>query len=114
MQITDILDSIENDRHRIQELNQSLQDLAVYKAEKEYSYKVELHKKLLFYRGQGHGINLCIDLAKGDEKVAKLKLQSDIAESNYYIELENLKGVRQDIEVLRSLLSSEKFISKEV
>lgn len=108
-----ILQEIDSSRKSLTIGIQELKTLAIKKAEAESKYKIELRKQLLFLRSQGHGINMCIDLAKGHETVSNYKLEYDIAESSYFIALEHIKSIRQDLEVLKSLLSMEKFLTKE-
>lgn len=50
-------------------------------AQGEQAYRVELAKQELVLREQGYPATLIPDLARGDEKVAMLKLQRDIAEA---------------------------------
>lgn len=109
-----ILEEIEQSRQQLTYGIDNLKTLAVKKAEAEQQYKIELRKQLFFLRSQGHGINLCLELAKGEDKVAQHKLNFDIAESNYFIALEHIKSIRQELEVMKSLLGMEKFLAKEV
>lgn len=109
----EIINEIEECRGQLQLGITNLKTLAVKKAEAEKDYKIALRKQLLFLRSQGHGINLCLELGKGEDKVAMLKLESDIAESNYFVALEHIKTIRQELEVLKSMLGMEKLLSRD-
>lgn len=49
-------------------------------AEKERAYRVELSKRITTLHGDGIAWTACADLARGDEKVARLRMERDIAE----------------------------------
>lgn len=49
-------------------------------AEKEQSYRVALAKRITELHADGVAWTVCADLARGDEKVARLRLERDIAE----------------------------------
>ena len=49
-------------------------------AEKEQAYRVELAKKITELHADGVAWTVCADLARGDEKVARLRLERDVAE----------------------------------
>lgn len=49
-------------------------------AEKEQAYRVELAKRIAVLHADGVAWTACGDLARGDEKVARLRLERDIAE----------------------------------
>lgn len=46
-----------------------------------------------------------MELVKGNEEVAELRLQRDIAESAYYVGLEAMNNLRLEIEIIRSKLT---------
>jgi len=49
-------------------------------AEKEQAYRVALAKKITELHADGVAWTVCPDLARGDEKVARLRLERDVAE----------------------------------
>lgn len=49
-------------------------------AAKEEAYRVALATRILEFKAGGMAITACGDLARGDKKVARLKLERDVAE----------------------------------
>lgn len=68
----------------IKDLNKTLTSFKKYKkeyAEKERIYRQALAKKILELRTSGFPVTIISDLARGDEEIAKLRYEKDIAES---------------------------------
>ncbi|BFN03888.1 hypothetical protein [Clostridium tetani] len=90
----------------LQKGNVELKTLSINKARTEKDYRIALAKKMLILRNvEKYPSNMINDLAKGDEKVAQLRLQRDIAESSYYTAISSIDNLRLEIETLRSLLT---------
>ena len=51
-------------------------------ADKQRKYKVALKKAMLRFKGEGFAISTCRDLARGDDHVALLAYERDLAEGN--------------------------------
>lgn len=85
--------------------NDELKTLGVKKANAERTYKIELRKELLKLRLEKHPVAIIQDLAKGDERISYLRLERDLAENSYNVCQEAIRNTRQEIEVLRSLLT---------
>lgn len=73
--------------NEIEELMQKLEKtLGEYKkynkdyAEKEYYYRTALSKRLLELRAEGNAVTHLSDIARGEDKIAKLRYERDIAE----------------------------------
>lgn len=49
-------------------------------AQKEYTYRTELSKELVRLRAQGEKVTHLADIARGEEHIALLRFQRDIAE----------------------------------
>ena len=49
-------------------------------AKKEYDYRTELSKELIRLRAEGQAVTHLADIARGKEKIAKLRYERDIAE----------------------------------
>lgn len=49
-------------------------------AKKEYDYRTELSKELIRLRAEGQAVTHLADIARGEEKIAKLRYERDIAE----------------------------------
>lgn len=79
--------------------------LALKKAEAEKNYRIAKAKKLLELKVQKIPSTLIQDLVKGDEIIAQLGLEKDIAESAYYTAISAMENLRLEIETLRSMLT---------
>lgn len=73
--------------HEIEEvMKKAEQSLSEYKrcqkdyAVKEYNYRTALSKRLLKRRTQGQPVTHLADIVKGEEDIAKLRFERDIAE----------------------------------
>ncbi|WP_461614355.1 hypothetical protein [Clostridium sp. Marseille-QA1073] len=89
----------------LQNGNIQLKTLAIEKAKTKKEYYIELNKKILELKADKYPATLIQDLAKGDSKVAELRLNKDIAESSYYVAIDALNNLRLEIETLRSMLT---------
>ena len=82
--------------------NLQLKTLALKKDNTENLYRIALRKEILKLKLEGQPATLINDLAKGEEKVAKLRLERDIAKDSYYVCLNAIENLRIEIDVLRS------------
>ena len=105
MNPTEIIKKLENAMLALQHGNTELKTLGVNKAKAERDYKIALNKKILRLKAEKLPATLIQDLSRGDESVAELRLQRDIAESSYFVCLDALNNLRLEIEVLRSILT---------
>lgn len=85
--------------------NSQLKILGMKKAETEKIYRTALAKKMLKLRLEKIPVSMVHDLARGDEEVAILRLNRDIAESSYYSCKSAMDNYKVEIEVLRSKLA---------
>jgi hypothetical protein len=76
-------------------------------AEAERAYRVALAKKILLLREDGFPATLIGDLAKGDDEVARLKLDRDCAEAVYDSSREAINVYKKEIDVLREQIDRE-------
>ena len=105
MNPTEIINKLENAMLALQHGNTELKMLGVNKAKAERDYKIALNKKILQLKAEKLPATLIQGLSRGDESVAELRLQRDIAESSYFVCLDALNNLRLEIEVLRSILT---------
>lgn len=89
--------------------NTNLKTLGVKKAQAEHDYKVALRKEILKLRMvDKQPATLVNDLARGSEEIAKLRLDRDIAETDYNVCLEAMRNLRLELEAYRSFLTWER------
>lgn len=85
--------------------NIQLKSLALKKDNTENRYRIALRKEILKLKLEGYPATLINDLSKGEETVAKLRLERDIAKDSYYVCLNALDNLKLEIDVLRSQLA---------
>ena len=79
-------------------------------AEAEHTYRKAYSTKLVELRGQAVPVGLCLELAKGDEAVAKLKYDRDLAKGMIDVARERLRQLDGERASLRQLLEwSQRF-----
>ncbi|WP_194190826.1 hypothetical protein [Clostridium chrysemydis] len=84
--------------------NDMLKTLSLKKNKAEQIYRMALARKMLVLRAEKHPVSIVHDLARGDEKIAQLRLDRDVAESSYFTCKSEMDNLRLKIEVNRSLL----------
>lgn len=84
--------------------NIELKTLGVKKAKTKMDYSIALRKEILRLKLEKYPVTLVGDLSRGQEQVAKLRLDKDIAESSYYTAISAIENLRIEIEILRSKL----------
>lgn len=73
----------------------------------EQAYRVAVAQKMLVLRDAGYPATLIGDLARGDESVAQLKLDRDIAQAVYDSAREAINVYKKEIDVLREQINRE-------
>ncbi len=76
-------------------------------AEAESKYRVALAQKILIERADKQPVTIISDICRGDELVANLKLQRDIADSMYTSVLEAVNVIKINVRVLENQISRE-------
>lgn len=103
------MDEISNCKLALTDANTRYKTLMIKYANREYEYRKEVaNKEIELRKIERYPGNLCYDIARGDEKVAKLRLERDIAKIDAEVCKEGLKNVRSELEALRSLLAFER------
>ena len=100
-----IMEQIEKTKNELSKLNDNLKNFGIQKEKTERIYRIELRKKLLQLRIEKIPSSIIQDIAKGDEKISKLRMERGLAENNYYTCQEALRTKRLEMEILRSLLT---------
>jgi hypothetical protein len=100
-----IFEQLDQCRLALQKGNTELKTLGLKKAQTERDYKVRQAQEILNLKVEKYPATLIMELAKGNEEVAKLRLDRDIAESSYFVALDAINNLRSEIEILRSKLA---------
>lgn len=89
----------------IQKGNVELKSLGLKKAKAEREYRIALQKEMLKLKTDGYEVTIIPDMARGNEIVANLRLNRDVAESTYYCCRDGIKYLETEIDILRSQLT---------
>lgn len=92
----------------LQEKTEEYLRLTEKRAEAERNHHIAVAKKTLKLKDAGNSITLIRDLVKGNDKVAQLKYELDIAEGILRACTESMKDIRTAIDSYRSILSWKK------
>ena len=76
-------------------------------AQAEHDYRVAMRKKILEERSKGTPVTIISDLCRGDPEVAKLRLERDIALTDYESAQEDINGFKLQIRILDSQIERE-------
>ena len=92
--------------------NAKLKKLGTIKDKLEATYRCELRKELLRLSLNNTKISITGDIAgdngkiaRGNEKIAQLRLNRDLAKIRYYLMESSIENIKFEIEVLRSMLT---------
>jgi len=77
------------------------------KAEKERNYRVALSKKILLLRDEKVPVTIINDLARGDEEIAKLKFERDVAETLYETALQKIYAIKIELGIVQNQMEAE-------
>lgn len=77
------------------------------KAETEHAYRMALSKRLTELRAAGQPVTHLLDIAKGEETIARMRLERDLAESMYESAQEVINVQKLKIRILEGQLSRE-------
>ena len=85
--------------------NMELKKLALKKAQTEKSYRIKRAQEILKLKEEKYPATLIIEIVKGNEEVAELRLQRDVAESAYYNCISSIENLRLEIESMKSKMN---------
>lgn len=77
------------------------------KAQKEYLYRMALSKRLVELRAEGQAVTHLADIARGEEKIARLRLDRDIAQGLYDSSQEAINVYKIKLRVLDNQYARE-------
>ena len=93
----EIINKLEYKVNELTIRNAKLKKLGIIKDRLEATYRCELRKELL-------QLALNNTNARGNEKIAQLRLNRDLAKIRYYLMESSIENIKFEIEVLRSML----------
>lgn len=90
---------------KLAELNAEILKLGNQKTVAEYNYRVAKAKAIVILRSEKIPVTLISDLVKGDEEIAKLKMQLDGLEVMYDNKREIIRSLKESMSVYQSILN---------
>ena len=93
----EIINKLEYKVNELTIRNEKLKKLGTIKDRLEATYRCELRKELL-------QLSLNNTNARGNGKIAQLRLNRDLAKIRYYLMKSSIENIKFEIEVLRSML----------
>lgn len=78
------------------------------KAVAERDYRVELAKEILKLRAEGVPVTIINDLARGNERIAELKMNRDIAETLYESNMQFIYKTKLNIDIVMKQIEAER------
>ena len=100
-----IITGISDKGRMLTQKNEELLSLSEKKAHATRELNIAVAKTTLQLKQDGHPITLIPTLVKGDDMVAGLKFQADLADGIYEACRESIKDIREQIGAYRSLLT---------
>ena len=76
-------------------------------AQAEHDYKIAMAEKILLLRADGYPVTIIPDLARGDKKVAKLRLDRDTKEVLYKSAGEAIQSYKLQMRILQDQIERE-------
>lgn len=76
-------------------------------AQAERDYRVAMAKRILYERDKGTPVTIISDLCRGDQEIAKLRFERDVAEVVYKSAQEAINGYKLQIRILDSQIDRE-------
>lgn len=102
-------DLINELNHHRQSLNYAIKELKARgqaKAEAERDYRVALAKEILRLRTEGIPVTIINDLCRGEETIARLKMERDIADSLYESALQAIYNYKLNIDIIQNQINA--------
>jgi hypothetical protein len=74
----------------------------------EKGYRIVLAKEILRLRSEGMPVTIISDLCRGNEKIAKLKMDRDIAETLYESNMQSIYSTKLNIDIVMKQIEAER------
>ncbi len=92
-------------------LNQAIKELrkrGINKARAEAVYRAALAEQILIERDKGVPVTIINDVCRGNKKIAKLKMERDVAETLYETCMQAIYATKLEINIVMDLMKAER------
>lgn len=100
-------EEIEKYSDLLEKANTEMKKRSRDKAQKEYLYRIALSKRLVELRAEGQAVTHLADIARGEEKIARLRLDRDIAQGLYESSQEAINVYKIKLRILENQYARE-------
>lgn len=104
----DLLNELNRQRKTLDRAIAALVERGKEKSEAERDYRVALAKEILIQRDAGMPVTIINDVCRGNEKIADLKMQRDIADTMYDTCMQKIYSCKINIGILEGLMEAER------
>lgn len=102
----DLVTELNIHRSNLNKAIKELKERGQAKAKAERDYRVELSKEILKLRAEGMPVTIISDVCRGNEKIANLKMERDIAESLYESNMQYIYSTKINIEIVQKQIEA--------
>jgi hypothetical protein len=103
IELSEIIREMREVRIRMNISAKEIFELARQKAQAERIYKVALRMEILKLKTEKYPATLINDLARGEEGIAELRFQRDLATEKYKAGVESMKTTRTEASLLQTI-----------
>jgi len=104
----DLMESMREQRRLLIDTVTAMKHVGRQKAKAENVYRKELCKKILIERDRGTPVTIISDVCRGDEKIADLKMERDIKETDYEVCEHMINACKLEIRILENEITQER------
>lgn len=90
-------------KQRLDRSSKGIFSLATKKAETERAYRIALRQEKMRLRASGMPATLIDDMARGEEVIAQLRVERDIAKDMYKAGLESMRTTQVEASILQTI-----------
>lgn len=103
IELSEIIKEMRETRTRLNIASKEIFKLATAKAEAERQYQIAKHQEILKLKSEGMAATLISDMVKGNEHVADLRFQRDIAKDKYNGGKDSMKATITEASLLQTI-----------
>lgn len=103
----DLMQALREQRTLLIDTVRAMKHVGRQKAKAENAYRKELCKKILIERDKGTPVTIISDVCRGDEKIADLKMERDIKETDYEVCDHMINAVKLEIRLLEKEIEQD-------
>lgn len=104
----DLIVQIKTLQEKLRETQEELKKIGIKRAKSEAEYRIALAEKILIERDKGMPVTIINDICRGDSKIAKLKMERDIADTLYESCLQAIYATKLEMNIINDMMAAER------